>query len=183
MQGCNWFNSFVSGVWEDLGERLDYSQAYLSGWFLDTANIGLVNTQIDTCFHLTGYTGISGVLTGICIAPCMHSQEQAIFKSNFDVFFYVREGRLALSGAYSAVGSWVNLKEGDSSITRINRADLARTYNLMAKDARQALKDLVKLYLKNGAKPQSVNGNDTISAPYYDREGDSLYYRGRDWSA
>ena len=179
MVGCTWFSNFVSGVWEDLGQRSDYSLGYLSGWFLDSSNIGLVNAQIDTCHQLTGYTDISGNLTGLCIVPEMNNGELAIFKSNFDVFFYSREGKLVLSGA-AGVNSWTNLREGDSSITQVNRSELARTYNIMMKDSRSSLKDLVRDYLRNANRPQAVFGDDTIWGGFYGYNNGN--WRRRDWS-
>ena len=108
----------------------------------------------------------------------MSNGELAIFKYNFDVFFYNREGKLALSGA-AGVNSWTNLREGDTSITQVNRSELARTYNIMMKDARSALSDLVRDYLRNQCRPSQVAGDDTVRGSYYDYNDGS--YRTRDW--
>jgi hypothetical protein len=175
MQYPKWFSDFVNGVAVDLGDREDYSREYLSAWFLDPANLGLVNNQIHNGFEVVPYYSNAGKLTGVAIEPEMGSEEQAIYKANFDAFFYGREGKMSLYGSYGS-SAWTTLKEGDSTVTRVNRSELARTYQIYAKEAQNNVDYLVKLYLKNRASPQSVNGNDTVNGGYWAEAYRSVYY-------
>lgn len=175
MNGPKWLNNFVAGLYVDLGERADYSESYLASWFLDPSNIGTLNNQLDLCFASYCLTGGNGVVTGYDISPQMTNAELAIFKANFDVFFYGREAKRALQSSYDA-SSWTTLKEGDSSITRINKSDLARTLNALQKDSREQLGSLVKEYLRNGARPQSVDGSDYVAGGYYEHGLNSIGY-------
>lgn len=175
MQYPKWFNDFVNSVSSDLGDRDDYSPTYLIGWFLDQANLGYLNNQIDGCYQVTPYLSPAGKATGIGIEPPLSNQELAIYKANFDTFFYAREAKLALSGAYN-IGSWQTLKEGDSTVTRVNRSELARTYQMFRKDAQDNANNLVKQYLKSKSKAQSVDGTDTIDGGYWAESSRNIYY-------
>lgn len=178
MQYPQWFSDFVNSVYSDLGDREDYSVQYLIGWFLSPSNLGTLNAQIGTCYQVTGYLSNSGDVTGLGIEPQLNGQELAIYKSNFDVFFYNREAKIALSGSYG-VGSWTNIREGDSSVTRLNRSELARTFNQFKKDAQEATDNLVINYLKNNTLAQSVDGSDTVSDTYWVSSTDRGFYYPR----
>lgn len=173
MQYPKWLNDFVNSVASDLGDREDYSATYLMGWFLTPSNLGVLNSQIDSCYSVTPYANPSGKVTGLGIEPPMGGEELAIYKSNFDVFFYGREAKLSLSGSPLA---WTSLREGDSSITRVNRSEMARTFNAFQKDARDSRDYLVKQYTRTKSKVQSVDGADTVSGGYWDNPTRSAYY-------
>lgn len=175
MQYPKWFNDFINNVSSDLGDRDDYSPFYLIGWFLDPANLGQLNNQIDACYEIALYKSNAGKVTGMGIEPPLTSQEQSIYKANFDTFFYNREAKMALSGAYN-LAAWTTLKEGDSTITRVNRSELARTYQIFRKDAQENVNHLVKQYLKSKSKAQSVDGTDTIDGGYWAEANRSVYY-------
>lgn len=175
MQYPKWFNDFVNNVSSDLGDRDDYSAFYLTSWFLDPSNLGYLNNQIDGCYQVTPYYSNAGKVTGIGIEPPMSNQEQAIYKANFDTFFYSKEAKMALSGSYN-IGAWRTLKEGDSTVTRVDRSELARTYQLFKKDAQDSANNLVKQYLKSKSKPQSVDGTDTVDGGYWAEAHRSVYY-------
>lgn len=171
MQGCSWFNNFISGIYVDLGERSDYSLSYLSGWFLDESNLGNLNTHIDYTFYIVGYTGSSGEITGLCIEPTMDSSDKGLYKSLFDIFFYGREAKLALRDSYSS-STWNTLKEGDTSISRGDRSTISRSFTFARKDAENTFESLLKRYMRNKAKPKDIPGDDTVPGGYYrDYEG------------
>jgi hypothetical protein len=175
MQYPKWLNDFVNNVSSDLGDRDDYSSTYLIGWFLDPANLGYLNNQIDGCYEVTPYLSNAGKVTGIGIEPQLGNQEQSIYKANFDTFFYGREAKMALSGSYN-IGAWTTLKEGNSTITRVNRSELARTYQGFRKDAQDNANNLVKQYLKSKSKAQSVDGTDVVDGGYWAEANRSVYY-------
>lgn len=175
MQYPKWFNDFVNNVSSDLGDRDDYSVTYLTAWFLDPSNLGYLNNQIDGCYQVVGYYSSAGKVTGLGIEPQLENQELAIYKANFDTFFYNREAKMALSGSYG-IGAWTSLREADSTVTRINRSELARTFQMFKKDAQDTANNLTKQYLKSKSKPQSVDGNDTVKGGYWNESYRSVYY-------
>jgi hypothetical protein len=165
MQTKKWLSDFANSLCVDLANS-DYTEEYLLGWFLDPSNVGALNNQIDACYSTVAYKDSAGRCTGICIEPEMGPAEMALFRLNFDYFYFGREAKRALQGSYSS-SSWTTLKEGDSSITKVNKSDLARTFNMMMKDTDQKRKDMTFEYLRNTARPQSVEGQDTVPGSYY----------------
>jgi hypothetical protein len=62
---------------------------------------------------------------------------------------------------------WVNLQEGDSKITRVNYNEVSKNLRGLAKDAKETLDKAVKMYLKYGAVPQQIVGDDTVGISNY----------------
>jgi hypothetical protein len=93
----------------------------------------------------------------------------AIYKKIFEVDYYAKSARNVLHGAAGLVPGqdWVSLKEGDSSITRSNRNEVARTYKTLSKDTTDELNRMVNSYLKFKSLPQQVVGDDSIEDNYY----------------
>jgi hypothetical protein len=173
-----YFDEFIQSVYDEIGEQAGYSQEYLANWFAGNANLGRLNNLIDTCFSGTYETGNYGEVLAYDIEPDLGSQEMAIYKKIFEVDYYVKSARNVLHGAAGLVPGqdWVSLKEGDSSITRSNRNEVARTYKTLSKDATEELNKMVNSYLKFKSLPQQVVGDDSVEAGYY--IGSSSKYKG-----
>jgi hypothetical protein len=119
-------------------------------------------------------------MTSYTITPDMGSEETAIYQKIFELDFYNKQARNTLKGAAGyAGGDWVSLREGDSSITRANKNEVAKSYKSLANDTKQELDKMIQSYLKFRATPQQVVGDDTFSNGYYVGPG-SFYdtYRG-----
>jgi len=178
---CPYFNDFIRSVHEEIGEDAGYSHEYLAYWFAGNYNLGRLNTLIDTCYSGSYITGEYGEMTSYSITPEIGSEETAIYQKIFELDFYNKQARNTLKGAAGyAGGDWVSLKEGDSSITRVNRNEVAKNYKSLAQDTRAELDKMVQSYLKFRATPQQVVGDDVVSAGYYAGPG-SFYdtsYRG-----
>jgi hypothetical protein len=177
---CPYFNDFIRSVYEEIGEDAGYSHEYLAYWFAGNYNLGRLNTLIDTCYSGSYTTGEYGEMTDYVIAPEMGSEETSIYQKIFELDFYNKQARNTLKGAagYNG-GDWVSLKEGDSSITRANRNEVAKSYKSLAQDTKSELEKMVQSYLKFRAVPQQVVGDDIIEGRYY-RGTTSSYdvYRG-----
>jgi hypothetical protein len=173
-----YFDEFIQSVYEEIGEQAGYSQEYLANWFAGNINLGKLNNLIDTCFSGTYSTGIYGEVLSYDIEPDLGQQEMAIYKKIFEIDYYNKTARTVLNGAAGILAGqdWITLKEGDSSITRSNRNEVARTYKTMSKDATEELNRMVNSYLKFKSLPQQVVGDDAVSAGYY--IGGSSKYKG-----
>ena len=177
---CLYFNDFIRSVHEEIGEDAGYSYEYLAYWFVGNYNLGRLNTLIDTCYSGSYMTGNYGEMTSYSITPEIGSEETAIYQKIFELDFYSKQARNTLkSAAGYGGGDWTSLREGDSSITRANRNEVAKSYKSLANDAKDELDKMVQSYLKFRATPQQVVGDDAIPATYY-RGVTSLYdaYRG-----
>lgn len=177
---CLYFNDFIRSVYEEIGEEAGYSYEYLAYWFAGNYNLGRLNTLIDTCYSGSYITGEYGEMTSYSITPELGSEETAIYQKIFELDFYNKQARNTLRGAAGyAGGDWISLKEGDSSITRVNRNEVAKNYKSLAQDTKAELDGMVQSYLKFRATPQQVVGNDTFEDSYYVGSSSSYdTYRG-----
>ena len=108
---------------------------YISGWLAN--NVGLLNTKI-----YCQYSVESGNFTP---TGTFQQEERAIYKQMYLYEFYTKKTRQVLRGVDSAV-DFVTLREGDTSITRTNKNELAKTYRGLANDAREEMERLVSSY-------------------------------------
>ena len=170
----------ISSIWDAIGNPPEYSLAYISGWVFDQSNVGRLNNLIDTCFAVSRYTGVSGVTTGIYISPELNPEEQSIYKLIFDVFYYQKQSKAVMSGA-GGLTAWQSLREGDTTIVRVNRSEMAKTYRALGLDSRKALEDEVRKYLRNQGVPAQVAGDDDEIQPYYHRGDNPRVWPDRYW--
>jgi hypothetical protein len=163
----------VDEVWEEVEGNTSYSKAFLSGWFLSNANLGKLNNLIDTCFSGEIFIGASGEFLSGVISPNMGSEEAAIYRQLFEHDYYnkmLKQATRGIAGIGGGGDDWVTLREGDSSITRLNKNESVKALRSLARDARQDLEMMVMNYLKFNTHPEQVVGYDEMDG------GD--YYRG-----
>lgn len=161
------FSNFINGVYEGLGSPSDYSQDRVASWFLDNANVGKLNNLIGTNFSSIAYTNDCGNITGYGVEPSMRNDQMAIYKQLFEVEYYASLAENFARSAATKGSDWINLREADSSITRVNPHEIAKTFRAFYNDAYKSLQDSVKMYLKYGAIPDQVVGDDTIGQSFY----------------
>jgi hypothetical protein len=162
-------SNFITNVYHDLGNPVDFPIFRLSGWFLDQANLGKLNNLIGTQFSGVYNTGQLGQITGYNIEPMMSNDQMAIYKTLFEYEYFKSAARsVAQSAAFSNGGNdWISLREGDSSITRANKNEISKNFRSMANDAKLDLDRSVKMYLKYNAIPEQVAGDDTVGVSNY----------------
>ena len=176
----NYFNDFIRSLQEEIGEEAGYTYEYLAYWFVGNYNLGRLNTLIDTCYSGSYVTGQYGEMTTYNITPEMGPEETAIYQKIFELDFYSKQARNTLKSAAGYSGAdWISLREGDSSITKVNRNEVAKSYKSLAVDTRAEIDKMIQSYLKFRATPQQVVGDDTVPGSYY-RGITSAYdgYRG-----
>jgi len=115
----------------------------ISGW-LET-NVGQLNTLLYTSFG-------SGTN--------FRQEEEAIFAQIYLKDYYTKQARNTLRNINTASSDWVRLQEGDTSIVRSNRNEVAKTFRLLAQDATEKIKELVYSYNSYQASPRQVAGTD-----------------------
>jgi hypothetical protein len=165
---CEYYlSTFISGVYADLGSPPDYSLPKLSGWFLDNANLGKLNNLIGT--HITSECLINntGVVTGYSFTPFPTNDQLGIYKMLFDYEYFKNEARQTAKSSISVGNDWTNLREGDSSITKINKNEISKNFRSLSRDAKDDLDKAVKMYLKYNAIPDQVAGDDTQGISHY----------------
>ncbi len=158
---------FVNNIYNELGEPSDYSPQKINAWILDNANLGKLNNLIGTCFSGVAYTNDCGNVTGYGIEPAMRNDQLGIYKMLFDYEYFKGEARNMAKSSATIGNDWTNLREGDSSITKINKNEISKNFRALSRDAKEDLDKAVKLYLKYNAVPDQVVGDDTEGVSYY----------------
>lgn len=168
----------ASGIWEDLGSPETPSVTFISGTIGSSRFVGKLNTLLATNFivdTLGIHSGeskyqIDNSVTGAYVAydvgdyyPVLNSAEQGIAAKLFEIEYYDKKIRDALNGIVDNISGtmdWSELKEGDSSIKRSNRNEVAKTYRGMQTEAKADLQKYVSYYRENGSLPSQVVGDD-----------------------
>ena len=161
------FSQFINSVYDDLGNPASYPPSRLSGWFLDSSNAGKLNNLIGS--HISGvcFQNSFGVITGYGLLPEPSSDQYSIYKMIFDCEYFKNEARNAASSAMTVGNDWTTLKEGDSTITKINKNEISKNFRGLAQDCKAGLDKAVKMYLKYNSVPDQVVGDDTIGVVNY----------------
>ena len=134
--------------------------SYVSGWL--GANIGELNGLLHEDFSITDEGNIAP--TGL--APV----EQNIYAYLYKINYFDKAAREALRGlvwgGVSGVSDdWTSIKEGDSSIQRVSKSSLSRSFIEFSKDTRERMNELIYQYNSTKASPLQVAGCDSL---YYD---------------
>ncbi len=114
-----------------------------SGWL--SGNVGILNTLLHQSFSGEN--------------PEIDEEAQAIFKLSYLSSYYRRKMQATLRGIDSSV-DWITIREGDSSMTKTNKNEVAKSWRGMANDASAELQKLVDSYKIYDAAPVEVNHNE-----------------------
>lgn len=162
------FTNFVDHVYDELDFPSDYGKPRISGWFLDSSNLGQLNNLIGSSYQSSVlYENGTGNATGYAISPVISGNELGIYKLLFNYNYYYRLSRMTATSILSLGQDWLSVKEGDSQITRVNYNEVSKNLRGLAKDAKETLDKAVKMYLKYNSIPQQIVGDDTIGVSNY----------------
>lgn len=135
--------------------------SYVSGW-LET-NLGELNGLLHEDFYIdeSGNIGPSG------LAPV----EQNIYAYLYKINYFDKAAREALrgltwGGLSGVADDWTSIKEGDSSIQRVSKNTLSRSFLEFSKDTRERMNELIVQYHSTKASPLQVAGCDAIYTSY-----------------
>jgi hypothetical protein len=115
----------------------------ISGW-LD-ANVGQFNNLTYQNFSNTG---------------SFLQEEESILSQLYLKDYYTKQARSVLIGGAAGSMEWTRLSEGDTTIVRTNKIDIAREYKNLAKMASEELTTLIYSYNSYRAMPRQTAGID-----------------------
>jgi hypothetical protein len=115
----------------------------ISGWL--ESNLGQFNNLTYSSFATTGNFKL---------------EEENILSNLYLKDYYTRQARVVLNMGATGTMDWTRLTEGDTTIVRSNKVDLARTYRGLAKDAGESLEKLIFSYNSYQAMPRQTAGFD-----------------------
>lgn len=93
------------------------------------------------------------VKDGDDVCPNICGIEAAILYQMYLIYYYSKEIKNNLGAAQY---DWSEIKEGDSTIRRVSKNEVAKTYLSLKRDADNALRDLIFHYRQNKATPLSI---------------------------
>jgi|TARA_R100000152_G_C6699315_1_gene129188 hypothetical protein len=126
--------------------------ANVSGWLYE--NLGQVNTYLYTDFSGAGASGTYGL---------MDLEAQSVLKELYLSNYYNKQARNALRGiAESSVSgdNVLSLKDGESSVTFVNRNEVSKVYRGLASDCMDRVTRLAAQYNIYQAQPRQLGGID-----------------------
>ena len=124
----------------------------VSGWLFE--NLGRLNTYIYTDFSGNSATGTYGT---------MDVEAQNILKEMYLYNYYTKESRNALRGIVNSSVSGDNilaLKDGESSVTFVNRNEVSKVYRGLASDSMANIERMAAQYNIYQAEPRQLYGID-----------------------
>lgn len=128
--------------------------SHISGW-LD-ANLGQLNTLLNQSY--------SGSNADIDL------EAQAIYKELYLGSYYRKQSRNALRGiidSSSAGNDILSLRDGNSSVSFVNKNEVAKVFKSMGDDSKERLNQLVAQYNIYQAQPRQLGGLETNLDIYY----------------
>lgn len=139
-----WDGEFAEDQTDEIHRRTQTD--YISGW-LDS-NLGQLNILLDTTL-----SGGDSAIT---------AEQESIFYEIYMLHWYKKQARNVLKGIASS-SDFISLRDQDTSITRNNRNESAKTYYNLVKATQDNIDGLVKKYRTyefNSVGPLQVAGND-----------------------
>ena len=130
-------------IFRELDAPDDFPIPNISFWL--TSNIGKLNTLL--CLDIT-------VDANMEFVPELTDPQKDILKLLYYVYVYRRLNRNALgAGAYD----WSEIQEGDTSIRRVSKNELAKSYKALKDDIQKELDDLVFFYKQRQSLPAAYH--------------------------
>ena len=126
--------------------------ANVSGWLYE--NLGQVNTYLYTDFSGANASGMYGV---------MDTEAQNVLKELYLSNYYNKQARNALRGIVDSSVSGDNvlsLRDGESSVTFINRNEVSKVYKGMSSDCMEKVTRMAAQYNIYQAQPRQLGGID-----------------------
>jgi hypothetical protein len=158
-------------IYRELGEPSDLSHASIAFWL--RTNIGDLNILINKKYYIIESTLEIGILEGS--GEAFTDIEKSIFKMIYNMHYYERLFRNALGAA--STDSVLSVTDDGSTVVKVNKNELAKTYAQLRKQISDELQVLAKNYNLNEGRPLQVAGDDTIGDPGYPYRDGSIITR------
>lgn len=147
---------WATGLWSDIGNPPNVAVSTISGYAIQPGTLGKVNSLLTTCFSGSGYAGTG--TTNYQIGPYADAALLGVIGQLYLVSYYNNLAFAAMGAGANAI-PWTNLREGDSSISRVNAATIGKEYREMSKTAAEQLMVLVNAFRgsEGGAIPRGIS--------------------------
>jgi hypothetical protein len=142
-------SDLATGIYEYELDSTGVTFNSISGWLNE--NVGLLNTYLYTSF-----SGSDGVISG------MGLEEGDIYKEMYLYHYYKKQARNTLRGIVDdSNGNILSVRDGDNSITFVNKNEVSKVYKGMAQDSYDKMLRMTQSYNSYQASPRQVGGIET----------------------
>jgi len=135
-------------IFDDLGAPEDTSEAAILSWL--QTSLGKLNTLIDADY----------VVEGGDASPELGDEEAMLYQSVYLIAYYQRQISKNLGAA--AYVSVAEVKEGNRTVRRTNRTEIAKTYRGLLADTQQDLSMALLAYKMNRSEPLDVYVSNAV---------------------
>lgn len=143
----------AGSIYSGIGAPSAQSIGYVSGWITNSGSLGDINNRLTTCFYLD------------TDAPCIVGfgpEEAVIYTEIYEMNYYESQALATLVGGGTY---WLNMKEGDTSISRESPVKIAKAYRDLQDAAQKQLQIAVANWKVAHANPATVDASDLYSWP------------------
>ena len=145
-------------VFRELGEPTTLSIPAISFWL--RANVGQLNNYIHTDYSVSA-TDLEIVFAEEAKTTEIGEEEKSILKKMYFIHFYDQKLRTHMTTMDT--DTVLSVRDGDSSVTKINRNEIARSISAVKNQEYIELMRMIQSYTGTKAKPSQVAGDDTTS--------------------
>ena len=134
--------STADELFRELSEPSDMSVSSIAFWI--TSNIGQLNNLLDLEYAVVDEE----------LVPALGDNEKAVLKTLLEIWYYKKQINKNLgAAAYTTISE---VREGNRTVRRANKNEVAKTYVAMLKELKDTLSEQVLAYKMNSAEPQQV---------------------------
>jgi len=130
-------------LFRELGEPADISVPSIVFWII--GNIGVLNNYLGTSFS------IANPETYPAVSPEINDNQKVVLKTIYWIHYFARQVNKNLGAA--AYQSFMEVKEGNRTVRRVNKTDIAKAYGLQLRELKDDLNGMIMGYKMNLAAP------------------------------
>lgn len=151
-------------IFRELGEPTSLSIPAISFWL--RTNVGQLNNYIHTEYSVSeNDLEVKESSTGVAIE--IGDNEKTILKKMYFIHYY--DQRLRTHMTTMDTDTILSVRDGDSSVTKVNRNEVAKSIAAVKAQEYSELLKMIQSYVANKSGPYQVAGDDTVA-------GDSSKY-------
>ncbi len=141
-------------IYQGINSPSSLSIGYISGWIVDSGNLGDLNNKLSICTFLTGDSP--------CLVGDFSSDEAAIYQLCFNTDYYETQALAILQGGGSF---WTTMVEGDSRVTRSDMVNVSRQFLALQDSAQKTLRLAIQDYKRTHTPIASIDGTNLPAWP------------------
>jgi len=136
-------DDYAEQVYGDYESPSDLNEATISAWL--EANIGLLNLKLNICITIDTVNDV--------FVPDLTDQQWVVYKALYNIYYLnLLINRNLGASAYD----WSSLTEADSTVRRVSKNEIAKTYRGLMNDAKAELEKIVFQYRFDASLPISI---------------------------